>query len=48
MNCTPSDLNCRTDLPAQWAWFEIGSVLLYATVFGVSIVTALTDLGVGG
>lgn len=48
MNCTTSDLNRRTDLPTGWVWFEIGSVLLYATGLGASIVIAFTELGVGG
>jgi len=48
MNCTTTDQNRLMDRPSRWSWFEVGSVLLYGTVLGASIVMALADLGVGG
>ncbi|HIH04495.1 MAG TPA: hypothetical protein HA263_11845 [Methanoregulaceae archaeon] len=47
-------MNCFSDVPARledhrarWAWYELGSIILYVAAIGVSIAIALTNLRIG-
>lgn len=44
MNCVSGNSSRFISRSVGWAWYEIGSVLLYAASIGVGIVIALADL----
>lgn len=44
MNCVSGDPPRHLTIPTGLAWYELGSVILYGTAIGVSILMALADL----